>query len=123
MRKLIFGSLIAVALGSAALPAAARSNIDFFVNIGPPPAYHEYVPAPRPGFVWVPGAWEWRRGHYHWIGGHWVRHRPGHFYQPSRWYERGGRYYHRRGAWHLADSDRDGVRNGRDRAPYNPRRY
>jgi hypothetical protein len=118
MRKLILGSLVAAALGSFALPAAARTNVDFFVNIGPPPVYHEVVPAYRPGFVWVPGFWDWRYGRYYWVGGHYVRHRPGYYYEPVRWYYRGGRYY-RAGGWR--DSDRDGVPNRYDRAPYNPR--
>ena len=123
MKKLIIGSLVAVGLGSVALPAAARTNIDFFVNIGPPPVYHEYVPAHRPGFVWVPGVWEWRRGHYHWVGGHWVRHRPGYVYAPPYWYERDGRHHYRRGAWRHGDADHDGVPNRFDRRPYNPRWY
>ena len=37
MRKLIVGSLVAAALGSVAIPAAARTNVDFYVNFGPPP--------------------------------------------------------------------------------------
>lgn len=118
MRKLIVGSLVAVALGSVAIPAAARANVDFFVSVGPPPVYHEVLPAPRAGFVWVPGYWDGRRGRYHWVGGHWLRHRPGYYYGPVRWHHRGGRYY-RAGGWR--DADRDGVPNRYDRALYNPR--
>lgn len=118
MRKLILGSLAAAALGSAAIPAAARTNVDFFVNIGPPPVYHEVVPAPRHGFVWVPGYWDWRHGRDYWVGGHWIRHRPGYYYDPVRWHDYRGRYY-RSGGWR--DSDGDGVPNRYDRAPYNPR--
>ena len=118
MRKLIIGSLVAAALGSVAIPAAARTNVDFFVNIGPPPVYHEVLPAPRHGFVWVPGYWDWRYSRYHWVAGHWIRHRPGYYYEPVRWHHRGGRYY-RSGGWR--DADRDGVPNRYDRAPYNPR--
>jgi len=113
MRKLIPASLVAAALGGMAIPAAARTNVDFFVNIGPPPVYHEVLPAPRAGFVWVPGYWDWRYGRHYWVGGHWMRHRPGYYYEPVRW-----RHY-RSGGWR--DSDRDGVPNRYDRAPYDPR--
>jgi hypothetical protein len=67
--------------------------------------------------VWVPGFWDWRAHRYHWVGGHWVRHRPGYYYQPVRWVYRDGRYY-RGGGWR--DSDGDGVPNRYDRAPRNP---
>ena len=117
MRKWILGSLVAAALGATAIPAAARTNVDFFVNIGPPPVYREVVPAYRPGFVWVPGFWDWRYGRYHWVAGHFVRHRPGYYYDPVRWHYRGGRYY-RSGGWR--DRDGDGVPNRWDRAPHNP---
>ena len=120
MRKLIVGSLVAAALGAIALPAAARTSVDFFVNIGPPPVYREYVPAPRVGYVWVPGYWDWRHRGYHWVAGHWVRHRPGYYYEPVRWVHRHGRYY-RAGGWR--DHDRDGVPNRFDRRPHNPYRY
>ena len=115
MKKLILGSLVAATL--AALPAAARTSVDFFVNVGPPPLRYEHVPTPRAGFIWLPGYWDWRHGRYHWVRGHWSRHRAGYFYQPVRWVGYGGRYY-RQGGWR--DADRDGVPNRYDRAPRNP---
>jgi hypothetical protein len=121
MRKLIIGSLIAGTLAGFALPAAARTNVDFHVNIAPPVAPVEFVPAPRVGYVWVPGYWDWRFNRYHWVAGHYVRHRPGYYYQPARWVHRHGRYYYRPAAWR--DADRDGVPNRYDRAPGNPYRY
>ena len=117
MRKLILGSIAAAALASA-LPAAARTNVDFSVSVAPPPAYVEAVPAPRVGFVWVPGYWDWRHSRHHWVAGHWVRNRPGYYYAPARWYHRDGRYYQRSAGWR--DADLDGVPNRYDRAPGNP---
>ena len=38
MRKLILGSLIAATLAGISLPAAARSNVGFYVNFAPPVA-------------------------------------------------------------------------------------
>jgi hypothetical protein len=122
MRKLIFGSLVAATLGSLALPAAARANVDLVLNFGPPPVQYEVVPAPRYGFVWVPGYWDWRYGRHYWVAGHYVRHRPGYVFQPARWVDYGGRWYYHRPAWRAWDRDGDGVPNRYDRFPDNPYR-
>jgi len=117
MRKLLIGCFAAAALAAAALPAEARTYVDFQLNVAPPVAPYELVPAPRPGFVWAPGYYDWRYNRYIWVPGHWNRHRPGYYYEPVRWVHRGGRYY-RAGGWR--DADRDGVPNYADRAPHNP---
>jgi hypothetical protein len=52
--------LIAATLGGVSIPAAARTNVDFYLTFGPPPVRYEYVPA-----RWV--AQE----------GHWYYHAPG----------------------------------------------
>ena len=120
MKKLILGSLVAATLAVSALPAAARTKL--FVNIAPPPLRYEVVPAPRAGWIWAPGYWDWR-GHRHaWVGGRWVRHRPGYAYAPARWVERNGRWAYYAPAWNRHDRDRDGVPNRYDRAPENPYR-
>lgn len=119
MRKTILAVVAAAALGSTALPAAAHGQAGFYLNVAPPPVYYEAVPAPRAGFIWVPGYWDWRATRYHWVGGHWLRHRPGYVYEPVRWHHRDGRYYYGRSGWR--DSDGDGVPDRFDRAPYNPR--
>jgi len=120
IRKLLVGSILAATVG-AALPAAARTNVDLYFNYAPPPpvAPVEVVPVPRPGWVWVPGFYEWRGRHHVWVGGHWVHERPGHYYAPSRWVERDGRWGYYGGGWHR-DSDHDGVPDRADIAPYNP---
>ena len=118
MRKLILGSLIAATLAGVSIPAAARTNVDFYVNVAPPVAPVEVVPAPRYGHAWVPGYYDWRYNRYHWVRGHYVHHRPGYVYEPVRWTHRDGRYYYSRGGWH--DSDHDGVPDRYDRAPLNP---
>jgi len=117
MKKLLLGSLAAAMLAATSIPASARTNVDFYVNVAPPVAQYEVVPAPRVGFVWSPGYWDWRHGRYHWVAGHYVRHRPGYYYEPVRWAYRDGRYY-RSGGWR--DSDHDGVPNRYDHAPLNP---
>jgi len=108
-------TVLAVASATISVSAVAASYID--VHVGPPPPRHEVVPAARAGHVWVPGYWDWRHGRYHWVAGHYVRHRPGYYYEPVRWAYRDGRYY-RSGGWR--DSDHDGVPNRYDHAPLNP---
>ena len=117
-RKLLLASLATLSL-AAALPAAARTSVEFYVNAAPPAPVVEYVPAPRVGWAWVPGAWEWRHHRHVWVGGHWVRVRPGYYYAPSRWVERDGRWGYYRGGWRR-DSDHDGVPDRFDARPFNP---
>ena len=121
MKKLILGSLVAASLGVAA-PASARTNVDLYVNFAPPPLRYEVVPAPRVGFIWVPGYWDWRYNRYHWVAGHWARHRPGYVYEPVRWAARDGRWYYQRAGWRAWDRDGDGIPNRYDRHPDNPYR-
>jgi len=98
MRKLIIASLAAATLESIAVPAAA-AHVNLFVDVAPPPAPVEVVPAPRLGFVWVPGAYEWRHHHHVWVGGHWVHARAGYVYQPGAWVQANGRWAWHEGAW------------------------
>jgi len=119
MRKLVAGSLLAATLGGFALAAEARTGVDVYVNFAPPPVYYEPVPAARPGFVWVPGYWDWRATRYHWMTGHWVRARPGYVYYAPRYYHCGGRWHVAHGGWRRGDADGDGVPNRYDRYPRN----
>ena|SRR5438067_13921284 len=100
MRKLILGTFIAAALGSVSIPAAARTYVDFYVNVPPPAVPVEVVPAPRYGYVWVPGYWDWRYHRHYWVPGHWRHARHGYYYAPARWVERGGRWYYTRPGWY-----------------------
>jgi hypothetical protein len=120
MQELALAGLVAATLGSISIPAVARTNVDLYLNVGPPPARYEYIPAPRYGFAWVPGYWDWR-GHRHvWIAGHYVRHRPGYYFEPARWVEYDGRWRYSRPYWRPGDRDGDGVPDRFDRAPDNP---
>ena len=122
MKKLILGALVAAALAATAFPAAARTNVDLIVNVAPPPVRYEPVFAPRVGFAWVPGYWDWRHGRHHWVPGQYVRHRPGYVYEPARWVDHGTRWHYTRPVWRAADRDADGVPNRYDRFPGNPYR-
>jgi hypothetical protein len=54
----------------------------------PPTPQYEIVPAPRPGFLWIRGGWEWR-GRWVWLGGHWEHPHPGHAWAGGHWESRG----------------------------------
>ena len=145
-RKLLLAALATASIGFTAVPAAAA--VDVFIDVAPPAARYEVVPAPRAGYVWQPGYWAWADDRHVWRKGHWVRERKGYYWHPTRWEHRDGRWYLERGRWdrqrwnearyrnphgdrdrdgvpNHADRDRDGdgVPNRRDDAPNNPRRY
>jgi hypothetical protein len=98
MRKLFIATLAAASLAGTALPAAA-AHVDLFVDIAPPPVRYEAVPAPRLGYVWAPGVWEWRHGRHVWLGGHWLRARHGYVYEPAHWVLVNGRWSWRPAVW------------------------
>lgn len=52
------------------VPPAPPTTVQ--VDDGPPPPQAESaVAAPGPGYVWVPGSWEWQ-GRWIWLGGYWA---------------------------------------------------
>lgn len=116
--KLLLAALAASAVGAVPLPAAAA--VDIYLDTAPPAPRYEVVPAPRRGYVWQPGYWEWRDGHHLWHRGYWVRERKGMYWHPSRWEHRDGRWHFERGRWDrqrwaYRDPDRDGIPNRYDR--------
>lgn len=133
MKKTLLATLFAASLGAVAVPASAA--VDIVLQVAPPEARYEAVPAPRRGYTWAPGYWDWRGNRHVWVSGSWVRDRPGYYYQSSHWVERDGRWHMQRGSWNRGDRDRDGIPNNRDRdrdgdgvanrydrSPDNPRR-
>ena len=124
IKKILLGTMVAASLGIASAPAVEARDV--YVQVAPPAPRTEAVPAPRRGYVWVPGYWDWR-GHRHvWHEGTWVRHRPGYHYAEPRWHERNGRWMLERGGWARGDRDRDGIPNRVDRDRDNdgvPNRY
>jgi hypothetical protein len=141
--KRLLGTVAAIVLGTAAfIPAQAKAQVDFHVVIGsaPPPPRYEVVPAPRRGYVWAPGYWDWNDRRHVWTHGHWQRARGGYTYQRPEWRRDRAGWRLNRGGWQHAgyrgDRDRDGISNRRDRdrdgdgvpnrydhRPNNPRRY
>jgi len=136
LRQALLAAVVAASLGAVAAPAMA-AQVGVSINVGPPALRYEAQPAPRRGYDWTPGYWNWsaNRHRHNWVAGSWVRTRPGYVYAQPHWVDRGGRWEQQRGTWSRGDRDRDGVRNGmdrdrdgdgvpnnRDRAPDNPRR-
>ena len=121
-RKSLLVGLCAASLGGVMAPMTANAAVEVYLNTAPPPLRVEAVPAPRHGYIWVPGYWD-ARGHSHyWRAGHWERERHGYTYVEPRWVERDNRWYLERGRWARGDADHDGIRNSADHAPYNPNR-
>jgi hypothetical protein len=120
MKKILLAAVVAATMGSIAVPAAAA----VYVQVAPPAPRSEAVPAPRRGYAWAPGYWDWRGKRHVWVAGHWVKERRGYAYAEPRWVERDGRWTMERRGWQRASRDRDGdgVPNRFDSRPNNPNR-
>ena len=88
-----------VGLGAAVAPMFASARVYLDVNVAPPPPPEEVVPAPRVGYVWAPGYYDYDGHRHHWRHGHWIREHHGHHWVADRWDERDGRWHHERGHW------------------------
>jgi hypothetical protein len=103
MKKVLVSALFAAGMiGTVATPLPSMAAVGVYVNVAPPPERSERVPAPRRGYVWSPGYWNWQGKRHVWVKGSWVRERRGYSYQPHRWVERDGRWYLERGHWERA---------------------
>jgi WXXGXW repeat (2 copies) len=120
--KLLLAALLASVGGVSTPMVVSAANVGIYLNVAPPEARYEAVPAPRPGYVWAPGYWNARRDHHVWQPGHWERARAGYHYSQPTWTQRDNRWQLERGGWSRGDADHDGVPNGVDRAPNNPNR-
>lgn len=92
-------------LGAMAAPAFAQVDISINLGVAPPPARVEVIPAPRAGYVWVPGVWFWDGHHHRWSKGHWEHAREGYRWTPARWEDRGNWHHYEPGRWVPAHDD------------------
>jgi hypothetical protein len=99
-----------LALGSVAMPAAAQISIN--IEFAPPAPRYEVVPAPRSGYTWAPGYWQWQDQRHVWATGRWVEERPGSYWVADRWEPRDGRHYYQPGRWEQAP---EGKGKGHDK--------
>ena len=109
--KSALAATVAAALSFAAVP----SHAVVWVGIAPPALQVEVTPEARPGYLWVPGYWNWEGRRHVWVAGSWERERPGYAYAPPTWVEEGGRWRFETARWARRDRDHDGVPNAIDR--------
>jgi hypothetical protein len=89
----------ALALGAIAVPVVSEARVYLDVEVAPPPPRVEVVPAPRVGYVWAPGYWNWNGRRHVWVGGSLQRERRGYRWAPHNWVQRDGRWHFDRGHW------------------------
>lgn len=121
-RKSLVAVLCVASLGAVSLPLTASADTRIYLNSAPPQPRHEVVPAPRKGYLWVPGYWNARNNRHAWQAGHWERNRPGYHYIEPAWTQHENRWVLQRGRWNRGDRDGDGVPNAVDRRPNDPNR-
>jgi hypothetical protein len=77
MSTLSLRAAIVTAASSLTLCAATVAPAQVSIVIGeramPAPIVETVLPAPGPGFAWVPGHWVWRGGNWFWVKGHYFR--------------------------------------------------
>lgn len=105
-------TLLAAALLGAAVLAASACVITGagWVTVAPPePIVEARIVAPGPGFIWIPGYYDYRGGGYIWVAGRWARPpHPRAEWVPDRW-ERQDRGWHRvKGHWRNERGGREG---------------
>lgn len=96
-RTVLSAALFSAALIGSVPSAMARAYVD--IEIAPPAPRVEVVPAPRAGYEWAPGYWNWNGHHHVWVGGHYIHARAGYHWVAHRWDARGGRYHMEEGHW------------------------
>ena len=76
-----------------------RTRGSFVVDSQPPPEQAEVQPAPRAGYVWVKGRWEYQNNRWVWQQGTWEQERQGYAWIDGRWEKQGDRYMWIPGHW------------------------
>jgi hypothetical protein len=85
--------------GSAfAAPTMASAGEQAASDTPPPPPRIERV-APRDGFAWAPGYWDWDGRRYHWLTGSYIVERRRSHWVADQWVQAGGRWHYLRGRW------------------------
>ncbi|MDB5989275.1 MAG: putative signal peptide protein [Herbaspirillum sp.] len=101
MKRMLCTAALIAAAGSILMPLSAVAQVGVSVVIGnqPPPPRYEPVPAPRAGYIWAPGYWNWDgRGHV-WAPGHWEQADPYRQYRPAQWRQGPHGWVLDRGGW------------------------
>jgi hypothetical protein len=82
---------LCMAASAITAPTIASAGVAIDIEVAPPPVRVETVPAPRSGYFWSPGYWEWRGREHVWVPGSMMRERHGYHWVPAHWDQRGPR--------------------------------
>lgn len=70
-----------------------------YPTAAPPAARVENYGAPRAGFIWMSGHWDWRNGQWVWLDGRWERERARQVWIGGKWELQGNYYVWIEGHW------------------------
>lgn len=79
--------------------AQNQSSVSIVISSAPPAPRFESVPAPRSGYVWAPGYWNWNGQRHVWNEGQWLRERSGNQYRRAEWVQENNRWRLNQGGW------------------------
>jgi hypothetical protein len=96
---LIAMSVNAGAIGTSIVAPVACAGTGLDAAASPPPAREERAPAPRDGYVWAPGYWDWNGHAYSWVPGRFIFERRGAHWIPDRWDQVGSHWERVNGHW------------------------
>jgi WXXGXW repeat (2 copies) len=68
-------------------------------DVAPPPAREERAPAPRDGYVWASGHWDWNGHAYSWVSGRYIYEHRGAHWVADRWDQVGSHWQRVAGHW------------------------
>jgi hypothetical protein len=132
MKRILCGAAAILISTAAFMPAQAMAQgYSVIVRTAPPPPRQELVPAPRRGYEWAPGYWNYSGNKHKWTAGHWERVHAGQRYQRPEWQQTSNGWRLNKGGWQRnspaangprGDRDGDGVPNRFDSNPNNPYR-
>jgi WXXGXW repeat (2 copies) len=90
---------VTLCLGAAAFSGSSVAFAGAAPEVAPPPSRDERAPAPRDGYVWAPGYWEWGGSAYTWVPGRFIYGHRGAHWVPDRWDQVGSQWQHANGHW------------------------
>jgi hypothetical protein len=96
--KLFNKAVLALCFASGGTQAALAGSAAE-ANVAPPAARDEQAPAPRDGYVWAAGYWDWNGHAYTWVPGHFIFQHRGAHWVADRWDQAGDHWQHVSGHW------------------------
>ena len=87
-------------IGALALPVYA-ADVEVQINAAPPPPVKVEVspPAPRTGYIYEPGHYNWDGQKYQWQDSRYIEARPGRTYTPTTVEKKGDVWIYKKGGW------------------------